>query len=882
MMIDEGDHVNEIVREKIDSIQFGMMSPQLVKKMGVVKVVTPELYDADGYPIDSSLMDLKMGVIDPGLRCRTCGGKVRECVGHFGYIELARPVFHIRYIPTIYMILRSTCSACGRILIAKNEYDKLREKIAGLPQEKLVPKKLKLISYAINKTKTVRKCPWCDTKQDKVKLTKPSNFFEGSKKLTPIDIRELLERISDDDVELLGISPKVGRPEWMVLTLLPVPPVSVRPSITLESGERSEDDLTHKLGDIVRTNQRLFENLSAGAPEVIIEDLWDLLQYHITTFFSNNIAQVPPARHRSGRPLKTLAERIKGKEGRFRRNLAGKRVNFSARTVISPDSHLRIHEVGVPLKIAKELTVPERVTEWNMDYLKKFVKDGPDNYPSANYVITPDGKRKRISDETRDVILEEITPGYVVERHLMDNDIVLFNRQPSLHRMSIMAHRVKVLPFKTFRLNLCAVVPYNADFDGDEMNMHVPQTEEARAEAEMLVNITHNIVTPRYGLPIIGCSQDHITGVYLLTKREEPFTAEDAASMLSRVGVFKLPDKPVSTKGGKNWYSGKQIFSMVLPEIDYEGETKFKPTHTCKKEDCPLQDYVKIKDGKLICGLIDKKAIGAEAGNGKLIQAVINRHGTEEAIRLIHRIALLGIGVLERIGFTTLVTDTDLPAEAKGEIKETFEFADKKIDKLIEEYEAGKLQRYPGRTVEETLEFKIIETVNRARNKTGKIAERYVDAETNYTMIMAKSGARGAVMNLALMSAAVGQLSLRGSRINRGYVNRTLPHFKKGDIRPAARGFVKNSYKTGINPYEFFFNAITGRDTIMDTSMRTPKSGYLQRRLINALQDIKVVYDNTVRNASGRIVQFEYGGDGIDVSKSDNGKLLIPRTEIKR
>lgn len=877
-MIDEGT-VSGVVREKVDSIDFGMLSPAMVKKMSVVKIVTPELYDADGYPIDSSLMDLKMGVIDPGLRCRTCGAKVRECPGHFGYIELARPVLHIRYIPTIYNILRSTCSTCGRVLISPAELAKLKEKIAG--DVNFSSKTLKVASHVINKTKTIRKCPWCESKQDKVKLLKPSIFMESNRKLTPIDVRERLERITEEDLPFIGLNPKTTRPEWMVLTLLPVPPVAVRPSITLESGERSEDDLTHKLGDIVRTNQRLFENLSAGAPEVIVEDLWDLLQYHVTTFFSNNIAQVPPARHRSGRPLKTLAERIKGKEGRFRRNLAGKRVNFSARTVISPDSQLAINQVGVPIKIAKQLTVPERVTEWNMKYLKKFVEDGPDKYPSANYVITPDGKRKRVSEETKEVVLAELAPGYTVERHLIDNDIVLFNRQPSLHRMSIMAHRVKVLPFKTFRLNLSAVVPYNADFDGDEMNLHVPQTEEARAEAEMLLNITHNIVTPRYGLPIIGCSQDHIVGVYLLTKHKELFSKSETADLLSKVSVSEMPEKPAKTVKGEPYYSGKQIFSMILPEVDYEGTTKTVPKHACKKEDCQFEDFVKITKGKLVCGLIDSKAIGPEAGKGKLIQAIINRQGTERAIKFIQDASLLGIATVQKLGFTTLVTDTDLPADAITEIKETFAFAESKIEEVIGEFKKGKLKPYPGRTMKETLEFKIIEIINRARNKTGKIAERYVSEENNYTMLMAKSGARGSTMSLALMAAAVGQVHIRGTRIYRGYDDRALPHFEKGDIRPAARGFIRHSYKGGLNPHEFFFNAITGRDTIMDTSMRTPKSGYLQRRLINALQDLSVAYDNTVRNASGTIVQFEYGGDGIDVSKSDNGKLLIPKEEIR-
>ena len=705
--------------------------------------------------------------------------------------------------------------------------------------------------------------------------------MKTTKKLTPIDVLERLKKNPDTDSELLGISPLAGRPEWMVLTVLPVPPVSMRPSITLESGERSEDDLTHKLSDIVRTNQRLLENLSAGAPEIIIEDLWDLLQYHVTTFFANNIAQVPPARHRSGRPLKTLAERIKGKEGRFRKNLAGKRVNFSARSVISPDPRIEVNEVGVPNQIAKEMTIPERVTAQNIKKLKKYIEEGPDKYPSANYVITSDGKRKVISDETRDVLLEELAPGYIIERHLQDGDIVLFNRQPSLHKMSIMAHKAKVLPSKTFRLNLCVTIPYNADFDGDEMNLHVPQTEEARAEAECLLNVQNNIVTPRYGLPIIGCIQDQLSGIFLLTKEETLFSHEEASQLLAQAGVTKLPNKPVSQKSGKKYYTGKQIFSMILPKVNYNGRSKVCPKHPhCKDPNCKYAQVV-IKNGTLIQGVIDDRAIGAESPRGKLTQEIINKYGNEEAINFIQRTSLLGLAYLQKRGFTTLISDTDLPKEAVNEIKGVFDNAQKKADMNIDNFKQGVLKPYPGRSVRETLEFKIIELINHARNKTGRIMEKYLNP-SNSILIMANSGARGSLLNMSLLSASVGQLSLRGTRIQRGYRDRTLPHFKWGDVGPAAGGFVRHSYKGGLTPTEFFFNAITGRDTIMDTSMRTPKSGYLQRRLINAMQDLKVDNNHAVINASGNIIQFMYGADGIDVSKSNNGKLLLPQDEVMK
>ena len=299
----------------------------------------------------------------------------------------------------------------------------------------------------------------------------------GKTRLFPTEIREILVNISNEELKKIGINTTTCRPEWAILTMLLVPPVTIRPSIILESGERSEDDLTHKLSDIIRANQRLWENLNAGAPEVIIEDLWDLLQFHVTTFFDNSVAKIPPARHRSGQPLKTIMERIKGKEGRIRKNLAGKRVNYSGRTVISPDPHIAINEVGIPFEIAKVVTVAEGVTDMNIEKLKKLIQQA-EVYPGANYVIRPDGKRKKISPELKEEIINEIVPGYKVERHLQDGDVVLFNRHPSLHRGSLMAHYVRVLPGRTFRMHPAVAAPYNADFDGDEMNIHSPQQKK--------------------------------------------------------------------------------------------------------------------------------------------------------------------------------------------------------------------------------------------------------------------------------------------------------------------------------------------------------------------------------------------------------------------
>ncbi len=840
------------VHKKIDHITFGLFSPKQVTGMASAKIVTPELYDKEGYPVDGGLMDIRLGVIDPGLRCKTCGQKLKECPGHFGYIELARPVIHILFVRQIYNMLKSTCRYCGHVLVPAANLKKYLTNLDKIGEEEGFEARRRKVKDIVDKHKIKDKCPHCEKKLDIIKLEKPYNFYEGEVRITPIEVRARLEKIPEEDLVMFGYA-QGFRPEWMVLTVLQIPPVTMRPSITLESGERSEDDLTHKLGDIVRINQRLFENINAGAPEVIIEDLWDLLQYHVTTFFDNEVAQLPPARHRSGQPLKTLTDRIKSKEGRIRHNMAGKRTDFSARTVISPDPLIEMNEVGVPQVMARTLTIPVRITEWNKEYLKKFVENGPKKYPGANYIIKIDGRRKTITAETKDEILAELEVGYIVERHLQDGDICIFNRQPSLHRMSMMCHRVKILPGNTFRLNPAVCAPYNADFDGDEMNLHVPQNEEARAEARILMSVETQLISPRYGLSVVGCVHDAITGNYLLTK-ELVLSRVEALDLLYASGVDGLSGLPHKDK-----VDGKEVFSALLPsDFNYIGKDK-------------AGNEVKIVNGQLKTGNMDQASLGHE--KGLMLRNIYERYGEVFTADLLGKISKLGCTVLARRGFSMGIGDLDLTPEAKAEIQETINKAEKDALSLIDAFYANELEPLPGRSLLETLELRILEALNKARNKTGDIAVKQV--KDSAAVIMAKCGARGNPLNIAQMTAVVGQQALRGKRIERGYNGRTLPYFKKNDLAPKARGFVRNNFKSGLTPNEFFFGAMTGRDALMDTALRTPKSGYLYRRLSNAMQDLKVEYDGSVRDASGRVVQFMYGEDGLDVSKTKNGVLDV-------
>ena len=280
--------------KKIEQINFGLMSPEDIRAMSVVTVETPDTYEDDGFPIEKGLMDPRLGVIDPSLVCRTCGFRGGDCQGHFGSIELARPVIHIGFGDIIHKILRSTCNECGRVLLNDEQIayftEKIqeamdnRESLSSILKEvyKVAKRELKTMPDEDEEVDPKYCCPHCGAPQEAIVLDKPVTIRQGDYKLTASEVRERLERITDADSFVLGVNPEVARPEWLVLTVLPVPPVTVRPSITLDTGERSEDDLTHKLVDILRINQRLLENMEAGAPQLIVEDLWELLQY---TFF---------------------------------------------------------------------------------------------------------------------------------------------------------------------------------------------------------------------------------------------------------------------------------------------------------------------------------------------------------------------------------------------------------------------------------------------------------------------------------------------------------------------------------------------------------------------------------------------------------------------
>lgn len=691
-----------------------------------------------------------------------------------------------------------------------------------------------------------------DVKQEEGGKTK------DKKPINPDMAHNILRRITDADLYDIGLNLEYARPEWMIITVLPVPPPPVRPSISMDGtgqGMRNEDDLTYKLGDILRANGNVRQAIAEGAPQHIVTDFENLLQYHVATYMDNDIAGQPQALQKSGRPVKAIRGRLKGKEGRLRGNLMGKRVDFSARTVITGDANISLDEVGVPRSIARTLTYPETVTPYNIGKLTQLVQNGPNEHPGAKYVVRADGTRIDLRHHRRAGQIQ-LEYGWKVERHLIDGDYIVFNRQPSLHKESMMGHRVRVMPYSTFRLNLSVTSPYNADFDGDEMNLHVPQTEETRAEIKELCMVPLNIVSPQRNGPLMGIVQDTLAGVYKLCRRDVFITKEEVMNLMLWVpewdGIIPLP---AIVKPRPRW-TGKQIISMIIPKIVslHMGNDA--------KVDNPINDEgVLIQTGELMYGLLSKKNVGATGGG--IIHICFNEIGPQGAMDFLNGCQRVVNYWLLHNGFSIGIGDTIPDAQTIEKVQEHIDTEKEEVRELTRMATNNELEALPGMNIRETFENKVSKALNTARDKAGTTTEKSLK-DLNNAVTMARSGSKGSSINISQMTALVGQQIVEGKRIPFGFKYRTLPHFTKDDYSPEARGFVENSYLRGLTPSEFFFHAMAGREGLIDTAVKTAETGYIQRRLVKALEDVSAKYDGTVRNSLGDIIQFVYGEDGLD------------------
>ncbi|EYC06183.1 hypothetical protein Y032_0077g1077 [Ancylostoma ceylanicum] len=876
---------------QVKRVQFGILGPDEIKRMSVGEIEFPEIYE-NGKPKKGGLMDPRQGVIDRRGRCMTCAGNLADCPGHFAHLELARPVFHIGFLTKILKVLRCVCFYCSKLLLDKDNQrvkDIIR-KTQGNPRRRLA------LIYDMCKSKIV-----CDggnevenqnpeEGEDGEKVIKASGCgrYQPSYRRTGIDINaewkknvnedtqerkifltaeralEIFKQISDEDCLILGMDPRFARPDWMICTVLPVPPLAVRPAVVTFGSARNQDDLTHKLSDIIKTNIQLRNNEANGAAAHVLADDVKLLQYHVATLVDNCIPGLPTATQKGGRPLKSIKQRLKGKEGRIRGNLMGKRVDFSARTVITADPNLPIDTVGVPRTIAQNLTFPEIVTPFNIDKLQELVNRGDSQYPGAKYIIRENGARVDLRYHPRAADLH-LQPGYRVERHMRDGDIIVFNRQPTLHKMSMMGHRVKILPWSTFRMNLSVTTPYNADFDGDEMNLHLPQSLETRAEIEEIAMVPRQLITPQSNKPVMGIVQDTLCAVRMMTKRDIYIDYPRMMDLLMYLPSWegKVP-QPAIMKPKPLW-TGKQLFSLIIP-----GNVNVLRTHSTHPDDedsgpykwiSPGDTKVLVEHGELISGIVCSRTVGRSAGN--LLHVVALELGHEVAAKFYSHIQMVVNAWLLREGHTIGIGDTIADQATYRDIQDTIRKAKLDVIDVIEKAHNDDLEPTPGNTLRQTFENKVNRILNDARDRTGSSAQKSLSDFNNFKS-MVVSGSKGSKINISQVIACVGQQNVEGKRIPFGFRHRTLPHFIKDDYGPESKGFVENSYLAGLTPAEFFFHAMGGREGLIDTAVKTAETGYIQRRLIKAMESVMVNYDGTVRNSLAQMIQLRYGEDGLD------------------
>lgn len=872
----------------VTGIQFTIMSPEDIKRRSVAEIETSESFKGTE-PKLNGLFDPRMGVIENGQICKTCEQKTTFCPGHFGHIQLAKPVFYHQFYDTIRKILKCVCFRCSALL---KEPEELLEKRV-VTKKASRQKRFESIYKALTKQTSTKTCNRCGSKQPDIKREPGGHFTltwsnddanAGSDEVVvpvvaPVatadgvkpeetttvqiyyaeDVLPILQRISEIDAEFMGFSNTLNRPEWMICTVFPVPPPTVRPSVRTDTGQRAEDDLTHKLCDIVKTNNTIKLKIEKGVTAKELQPYIDTLQLHVFHFVDNKIPGVLPAKHRTGRPFRVLRERLKGKEGRIRGNLMGKRVDFSARSVITPDPNISIDELGVPTKIAMNITVPETVNETNKTRMLELVRAGPTVYPGAKYLHKARENRKIIlkSVDRSTIELEE---GDVLDRHLANGDYVLFNRQPSLHKMSMMGHRVRVMPYDTFRVNVCVTKPYNADFDGDEMNAFIPQSIQTENELIMLAAVPTQIISPGKSSPIIAVVQDVALGIYRITKPNVRITEKQMFNLIMTNSRFKgLPPAALpSAEGAIQRWSGRQLLSMAIPtNVNIFREND-------KGED------VEIVEGQIVSGTLS--ANDYQAATTGLVHTVFNENGPDATRELFDNTQRLICDWLVQSGFSVGISDLIMDTATNDKIQQIIHKA--KVDSyaLIHKIHMRTFTNDTINNNEVKFEEDISEILSKANSEISSMATKYFSDDSRM-INMIRSGSKGKDINVSQMTAFLAQQSIEGNRIEYGFTDRTLPHYNRYDDGPESRGFVENSFLKGLTPQEFFYHSMAGREGLIDTAVRTSTTGYIQRKLIKAMEDCKIHHDLTVRNATGCIIQYLYGEDGMNATKLEKQSL---------
>lgn len=868
--------MKHVRHSKMVGIQFGLMSADMIERGSVVEITKKETF-ANGRPVPNGLFDTRMGVIDAGAICPTDGHDYIRCPGYPGHIKLAMPVFHMHMILDVIKWLNCVCIRCSVPKFNKKKYSKLLKmmrpgarwdyisSIASSPE----------ISYCSKETDG-----GCNCLHPKIVLRSTTRMFgidaiwtdtanhTHTVEITPDMAFTILSRVSDENVDLMGWSPVWARPEWMICYNLLVPPPAVRPSVTYGGSQRSEDDLTHGLVSIVKTNLELAEKLKSNRVhnDQEIVKLHNCLTNFIAALVDNNGTKMMKCTtQRTNRDLKDIKSRINGKNGRVRGNLMSKRVDFSGRSVITADPNLSMEELGIPVCIAIKLTKPTEVNSRNIEFMMKLVRNGPDKYPGARFI---DRVHKNEVEHLHHMDLDHVKLhiGDVVHRHLLDGDTVLFNRQPTLHRSGLLGHLARILMHgNTFRLNLAATKGYNADFDGDEMNLHVPQNAAADAEILHLAAIKHHIVNPANNTAIVGIFQDSMLGSYLFTRPDNIFLLSEAMGLLSGfdqangaklIADSKYRDDPRGSGplyGKKRTVTSFDILSQIIPPISFKA-TKVVDGNV----------PIAIDNGIFVEGRLTSKTLGDDTVG--LIQRIYNAFGVTAAANFVDNLQNLINRYMRMHSFSCGISDLTLSSAVKRGIQRILSNSALDVDFLIRTYQMNMVVNNTELNNRDLMENDINNILSKTVCDSGALCRESMSANNRF-LAMANAGSKGSKLQIQSMTVCLGQQKVQGKRIPYGYHQRTLPHFARADDSPEARGFVSSSYIKGLSPTEFFFHAMGGREGLIDTAVKTSETGYIQRRLVKAMEILMVHYDHTVRTNMNNIVQFSYGEDSFDAAK---------------
>jgi len=630
--------------------------------------------------------------------------------------------------------------------------------------------------------------------------------------------------------------------------------------------------------------------------------LMEKLQRHLVAFVNNEGKLVPQMKQRSGTPMKTLINRLNAKGGRIRGHLMGKRMDFSGRSVITPGADLDVTEVGVPAEMAAILTIPEVVNHRNRAQLQDAVRKGPRALNGANRILCPDGRVIYLEYlESRAKLVLEL--GWIVERHLHDGDPILFNRQPSLHRMSLMCFAAKILPHShAFQLNLCCTTAFNADFDGDEMNIHVCQNIRALAEGRRLLGVQNHIISPQNNAPIISLVQNGLLGSYLMTSKDVFFNLDDMCFYAQSIRYlpkrleskpFDLLPPPAVLKPKPMW-TGKQLYSLLFPSsLSVSFKWNDVGEYGGPLVAHPEEPIVVINGGELLAGRMTKKAVGTSANN--VVSVLAHDAGPSATVEFLSDAGRLMDNYLCRRGFSMGIDDCRVSAKTRAKIETILKDTDE-VHGVLDQFQhvkaymhteergqvEGRIQEMLGQVIQRASAHAFAECNGHTKSTNGhtKAAKKRKASSgpappppkrqptgaraSNAMLDMINSGAKGKAVNFTNLTVAVGQQIIEGQRPQPGPTGRTLPCFSRSNRHPMTQGYIGQSYVTGLKPYAMFAHYMGGREGLVDTAVKTANTGYMQRQLVKAFEACILTATKTVMEENRTIVQFRYGEDGMD------------------